>query len=204
MTLFRSIASFVSWHRRAVGALLAALAVFTLTESLSTPPARATAVVLTRAVAAGAVLSSADVAARPLPPESLPDAALSAVDDAVGRPLAVAAGPGTVLQPSLLGRVVDAAEGRAIVPIVVPQRELKGLLSAGDHLTLVAALGEVTEVVTDDARVVTLPPPTPSGGLQLASADGEGTLLVDVPVGSAARVAVFGQAGQLAVVLRGG
>ena len=138
----RAVASFVSWHRRAVGALLAALAVLLLAESLATPPPAAPA-----AAAAGA--PSAD------------------------EPLTV-------------------AKGRAVVPIVVADGELRRLLSPGDLISLVSAHGESPGVVTGDARVLALP--------AAASAE-HGALLVDVPASSAALVALLGQGGQLGVVL---
>ena len=49
----RAVASFVSWHRRAVGALLAASAVLLLAEALTTPLPTVPVVVLQRAVPAG-------------------------------------------------------------------------------------------------------------------------------------------------------
>ena len=85
----RAVASFASWHRRAVGALLAALSVLLLAEALTTPPPTQSVVVLQRAVPAGEALAAADVSLAALPPPAVPDGALASTQDAVGQTLAV-------------------------------------------------------------------------------------------------------------------
>ena len=197
----RAVASFVSWHRRAVGALLAASAVLLLAEALTTPLPTVPVVVLQRAAAAGEPLTAADLGARNLPPDAVPDDALTSVDDAVGQTLAVPAAAGTILQPALLARTTTAAKGRAVVPIVVADDELRRLLSPGELISLVSAHGESPEIVTGDARVVALPSTEGSGALRAAASTDRGALLVDVPASSAAVVALLGQGGQLSVIL---
>jgi hypothetical protein len=147
----RAVASFVSWHRRAVGALLAALAVLLLAESLATPP--------------------------PAAPAAAAECAFGADE-----PLTV-------------------AKGRAVVPIVVADGELRRLLSPGDLISLVSAHGESPGVVTGDARVLALPAAEGSGALRVSASAEHGALLVDVPASSAALFALLGQGGQLGVVL---
>lgn len=197
----RAVASFVSWHRRAVGALLAALAVLLLAESLTTPPPTTPAVVLLRAVPAGEAVKAADVRLAALPHEAVPDGALTSPADAVGQTLAVRAGPGTILQPPLFARATAAAKGRAVVPIVIADDTLRDLLRPGDLISLVSTQGESPRVLTGDARVVAFPAPEASGALRVAASTDQGALLVDVPASSAALVALLGQSGQLSVIL---
>ncbi|MBK7819827.1 MAG: SAF domain-containing protein [Tessaracoccus sp.] len=197
----RAVASFVSWHRRAVGALLAALSVLLLAESLTAPPPTAPAVVLVRTVAAGEVVTAADVRLTRLPPGAIPDGALSSSDDAVGQALAVPVGAGTVLQPAVFARATTAAKGRAVVPIVVADDTLRELLRPGDLISLVSAHGESPRIITGDARVVAFPATENPGALRVAASADQGALLVDVPASSAALVALLGQGGQLSVIL---
>ena len=148
-----SIASFVSWHRRAVGALLAALAVVSLAQWVGRPPP-----------------APADLSAPPPSPSPAPR--------------------------------FSVAEGRAVVPVLVPDDAVHGLLAAGDPVTLVWAGAEEAEVVAE-ARVVE-PPEEADGGegvLARASPAGQRVLLLDVARAAAPRVAVLGQSGQLALVL---
>ena len=53
-----SIVTFVSWHRRAIGALLAAASVLLLAEALRTPVETVDAVVTTAALPAGHTLTA--------------------------------------------------------------------------------------------------------------------------------------------------
>jgi Flp pilus assembly protein CpaB len=197
----RAVASFASWHRRAVGALLAALSVFLLAEALTTPPPTQSVVVLQRAVPAGEALAAADVSLAALPPPAVPDGALASTQDAVGQTLAVPVAAGTVLQPALLARAATAAKGRAVVPILIADDDLRRLLAPGDLISLVSAHGESPEIVTGDARVVALPSSEGSGALRAAASTDRGALLVDVPASSATLVALLGQGGQLSVIL---
>lgn len=159
-------------------------------------------VVLQRAVPAGEALAAADVSLAALPPPAVPDGALASTQDAVGQTLAVPVAAGTVLQPALLARAATAAaKGRAVVPILIADDDLRRLLAApGDLISLVSAHGESPEIVTGDARVVALPCLGGSGALRAAASTDRGTL-VDVPASSATLVALLGQGGQLSVIL---
>lgn len=198
-----SIASFVSWHRRAVGALLAGLAVLAVAQWLAAPEGATVSVVTVAAdVPAGRALTPADVALTKLPTAAVPDGALLAPDEAVGEVAAVSLAKGTILHPNLLATARSGAPGRAVVPIRLPDPELRQLLRPGDRVTLIVTAAETAEVLTGDARISALPEPSPSSGLSIGSS-AAGLILVEVAVAEAPAVAALGQSGQLSIALGG-
>ncbi|MBB1509716.1 SAF domain-containing protein [Tessaracoccus sp. MC1756] len=199
------IAQRVSWHRRAVGAVLAAAAVLMLGNSLA--PAEGPtepAVVISADLPAGHVLTASDVSLAHLPSHSVPDGALTEADALVGRSTAVSLGGGTVLQPGMLAASRNTEPGRALVPIVLRDDNLRSLLNPGDRISLIATGYDEVEILTTDARVAVLATP-PSGGSPLASvsANSGPMILVDVPTSEAPMVAALGQDGGLRIVLGG-
>lgn len=203
MRTLRPIASFVSWHRRWIGALLAVGAVLLTAQHLSTPPPTTAVVVLTAPVPPGHILTAADVAERQVPPNAVPAEALSSVDAAIGRPVAVGLSPGTIVQASLLA--TDAVEpGRSVVPILVADSQLRALLRPGNAITLVVVGGESAEVLTTDARVAAMPIHEPGSGLAVATTQTEGLVTVNVPTEQAATIAALGQSRQISIILGGG
>lgn len=200
--LLTSIVSFISWHRRAVGAILAAGSVLLLASALTAPPATRTVVSLAANLPAGHRLSATDLTLRSLPPEALPDETLTEIGDAVGRTTAVSLNSDTVLQPGLLTGEVTLPPGRVVVPITVPEAALRSLLRPGDVLSLVAPGPEDLVVLSADARVVAHPGnEAPDSQLGLATGRDSGLLLVEVDAREAALVASLGQSGQVSVVL---
>ncbi|GAB3818931.1 hypothetical protein GCM10028820_22100 [Tessaracoccus terricola] len=191
---------FVAWHRRALAAALAGLGVLLLATQLapSTPPGT-DVVVTTRAVAAGAVLTEADLQVVALSPDALPEGVLPSLDDVVGATAGWRLGANTVVQSGMLATTTDLAAGRALVPIAIPDDQLVDLLAPGSRVSLVFA-GEAFEVVTDDARVAALPARTESTGLSVGTGRAP-LVLVDVPSEIAPTVAALGQRGELSVIL---
>lgn len=199
--ILTSIASFVSWHRRVVGALLAAAAVLLTVQTLKSPEEpTVTVAVVTTDSPAGHTLSDADLALRDLPPDAVPSGALTEL--VAGQSLAVPVTAGTVLQRGLLTSAMSAGPGRAIVPVTIHDERLRKLLRPGDEVTLIVTLPEGASVLTNDARIATLPA-ADTGGSAISVASGRESelVLVDVPGDSAATVASHGQGGQLSVVL---
>lgn len=191
---------FVAWHRRALAAAMAGLGVLLLATQLAPTGTRGTDVVVTtRAVAAGDVLTDADLRVLPLPTQALPDGRLPALDEVVGATAGAGIAGNTVVQTGMLATTPDLAEGRALVPVAVPDEQLAGLLTPGSLVSLVHA-GESFEVVTDDARVAALPAAAESSGLAVVSASAR-LVLLDVPSRIAPTVAVLGQRGELSVIL---
>ena len=200
--LLTPIASFVSWHRRAVAALLAALSVVLVAQWLAEPGGpTVSAPVLTGPVAAGHTLTSADVTLTDVPAHLVFSGTPPGIDDVIGQVTAVNLAPGTLLQAGLLATGQGVAPGRAVVPITLPDQALRSLLRPGDPVTLVVTSTESAEVLTRDARVAALPSPPGGSALAVAGAGDDGLVLMDVPADEAAMVAALGQSGQLSVVL---
>ena len=200
--LLTPIASFVSWHRRAVAALLAALSVVLVAQWLAEPGGpTVSAPVLTGPVAAGHTLTSADVTLTDVPAHLEFSGTPPGIDDVIGQVTAVNLAPGTLLQAGLLATGQGVAPGRAVVPITLPDQALRSLLRPGDPVTLVVTSTESAEVLTRDARVAALPSPPGGSALAVAGAGDDGLVLMDVPADEAAMVAALGQSGQLSVVL---
>lgn len=190
--LLDSLVTFISWHRRAVGAILAGLAVLLLAHTLASPGETIPVVVLTEQVPAGHLLTEAQVTRRDMPAEHAPASRLTETSAAAGEATTVDLSPGTVLQPGLLARGDSIAPGRAVVPISVRDDGLRQLLRPGDIVSLVAAGGEAVDVLTRDARVVALPTLASNGSaVEMASARGEEIVLVEVPSDEAPLVAAL-------------
>ncbi len=192
------IRRFLSWHRRAIAALLAGLAMFALAQQLTPAPVNMVpAVVVADAAAAGSILEEPHLKVTSLPADALPADHYSNIDEVIGQTLGFGLSPGTVIQPGMLAATPQLAAGRALVPILVRDDALRELLSPGSLVTLV--LSTTTEVITNDARVAVMPA-TDQGGLFKVSSD-KPLLLVDVPAELGPSVAALGQSGQLSVIL---
>lgn len=200
--LLRPLVSFISWHRRAVGATLAAAAVVLLAATLRSPAPSTEVVVITDARPAGHVLMASDLGVRSLPDQALPDDRVTDTSEIIGRTLVAPVSAGTIAQVALLASDHPADDGRAVVPIGVGDDALRSLLSPGDMVSLIAQGPEDTEVVSSDARVVALPT-GPDDTSQLGSASGHRSamILVDVASKDAAVVASLGQGEGLSIVL---
>lgn len=199
MKLLHGIASFVSWHRRAVAALLAALCVAGVVSAAQSPPHVEPVLVAARPLPAGHTVGVDDVRLAEAPPELVTPGTLSHVDAALGATTAIALEVGQLISRSTLLSADPAADGRALVPISVQDPALRSLLEPGTRLSLLVALGERPEVVTDAARVAKLPS-SDGGGFAMSSA-GSGMVVVEVPTEVAGDVAALGQSGQLVIVL---
>ncbi|MEO7588243.1 MAG: SAF domain-containing protein [Arachnia sp.] len=192
----------ISWHRRKIAALLTALGMLALVSHLSgAAEASAHVVVTTAHVPAGAPITAADVALLALPASAIPSDALKSTDEVVGRSAAVALSPHTIVQPGLLVSGAPASTGHSLVPITVPDSQLREILSPGLRIALVAAGPEAPGVLTRDAVVHSLPSPAASSSF--VSSGRAALVLVEVPSDLAADVAVLGQSGQLSVFLTG-
>ena len=191
----------ITWHRRKIAALLAALGVFALLTHFSgTAEASGQVVVLTRAINAGAALTAGDVAVAAVPEALIPADALTDPSDAVGRSTAVSLTRHTIVQPVLLVSGAPPPEGRSLVPIKVADEQLRTILSPGLRLALVSSMGEVPSVMTDDAVIVAMPHVDSSS---LVTTSQTPLVIVEVPSAVAPEVSIFGQSGQLSIFLSG-
>ena len=191
----------LSWHRRKVAAVLAALGALAMMSHFSgaTEPV-ASVVTLTRGISAGTVIESDDVSLREVPQSLIPAGALTELADALGHSAAASLTSSTVLQSGLLVAGEPPNPGRSLVPITVRDPQLREILSAGLRIALVSAVGDVPGILTEDALVHTLP--------QVAATSmvtsGQSTLvLVDVPTALAPAVSMLGQAGQISIFIIG-
>ena len=202
--LLNAVVNWVSWHRRLVGAVLAAGSILLLGNALASPGAPTAAVVVaTRLLPAGHGLTEAEVAVVHLPLEAVPDDAATTRDGLIGRSTAVALPRGTVVQPALLAASHSTEPGRALVPIALRDPSLRALLAPGDQISLITAGHEEPHVLTDDARVAVLATPPQSSALSVGGGDTGALILVDVPSSDAVLVASLGQEGGLKIVLGG-
>ncbi len=198
-TIIPRLRRFLSWHRRAIAALLAGLAAFALTSQLSPRPKDQTpAVTLARAVQAGAVLTDADLTVTQFPSNTLPERHYSEPTELKGQTLGFGLARGTVVQPGMLAATPTLAEGRALVPILIRDTSLRDMLTPGTSITLV--LADSSEVVTADARVSALPS-REEGTILSPGAGRKPLVLVDVPADLGPSISALGQSGQLAVIL---
>lgn len=200
--LLTAVVNRISWHRRLVGAALAAASVLMLGTALSAPesPTEA-AVVATSALPAGHTLTASDLEVAHLPPDAIPDGALTDAAELLGRSTAVPLGEGTILQAPLLASSRATEPGRALVPIALRDEGLRALLHPGDQITLIASGYDDAQVLTSDARVGVLSAPAGGSALSISGPDAGALILVDVPASDAPLVAALGQDGGLRVVL---
>lgn len=188
-TRYQQLGRQLRWHRRKLGALCAAVAVFASLSALR-PPAPPTVPVLTAAhdLAAGATLRAADLAEARLPRDLAPTPSLGATH-LIGRSLAAAVARGTPLtRLSLAGEAwTSLPPGRVAVAVRLQDGALAGLLSPGQHVGLLAVDPRSptnASLLTPDAVVLAIPPVPPSSGTAMA-----GRLVVfEVSSGEAAMV----------------
>ncbi len=198
----RRLLRVVSWHRRPLAALAAALAVLTALRALAPgAPPEVTVVVAAREVAGGAVLSATDLEERAVRAADLPAGALSSFDQVLGRTVSAALAEGQVLTPlALVAPRAGPAAGRVVAPVRLSDADLVTLLRPGDVVDLVGTdeQGEVASVVARAARVVTVP----QVKSEAAPASTGGLVLVEVPPGTATELARAAAAGPLSLTWR--
>ncbi len=191
----------ISWHRRKVAAVLAALGAFALLTHFSGSAEPTGRVVLaTRTVAAGAALTAGDVAVADVPEALIPENALTDPADVVGRSAAVPLTTHTIIQPAVLVSGAPPPRGRSLVPITVNDAQLREILSPGLRVALVSSMGDVPGVVTDDAVIHTMPRVESTS---FVSTGQSALVLVEVPSTLAPEVSMLGQSGQLSLFLSG-
>ncbi len=146
------------WHARpflAGGvALLVGLGVV---RALAPPPPPTVEVIVTaHHVPAGIPLSATDLRTARFPPHLVPDDALRADDDALGRRTALDLSAGTVLATALLAGerfAITPPVGAVIVPVRLSASGTAGLLRPGDRIDLVAPADGSGSAGSADLRV---------------------------------------------------
>lgn len=199
MKLLERFVAFLNYHRRLVAAACAALSMAGLVSLLENRPLEGDpVVVLARDVAAGELLSPEDLDIIDVPPQLITTSALHDVEAAVGAVLTVAGDAGEMVTSHAILHGSTAETGFSLVPISIPDDDLRALLHPGQVVTLIVTFDGPPETLTDQARIAKLPASSSGGTL------GGGTspvLLVEVPTDVAHAVATLGQSGQLGVIL---
>ncbi len=201
MACMQWITRTISWHRRSLAAVLAALGILALVSHLSgAGEASDHVVVTTGPVIAGVPITASSVMLQLVPRTAIPVDAITELHDVVGRPASVSMSARTVIQRGLLVSGSSVGEGRALVPIMVPDGQLRELLSPGLRIALVSAGDQVAGVLTEDAVVHSMPQMEASSFVGTGQA---ALVLVEVPSALAPEVSVLGQTGQLTIFLSG-
>lgn len=192
----------MSWHRRPLAAVAAALAVLTsVSAALPEAPATTGVVVATQQLAGGTVLGAADVEVRQVSADDVPAGAATDPGTLLGGTLAGPVAEGQVLTDLVLvsARTTTAA-GQVVAPVRLADAALARLLHPGDLVDVIAADGQGSKarVVARAVRVVTVPVVD-----ETTAAEASGTLvLVQVPGSVAPDLAQAASTGTLTVSWR--
>lgn len=151
-------------YRRVLSALLAALAVLGVVESLSpATPRLHDVVVVSHDVSSGVTLTGNDVTVEQVPQPLVPDGTSSSPSAVVGRTVG---GPMRAGEPvtdrRLLGRPMLSGypQGLVAAPVRIRDAAVVGLLQAGERVSVYAAGGDTSyaALVLERVSVVALPP----------------------------------------------
>lgn len=154
--------------------------------------------VLATDITAGHALTSADIAATAINPDTQAatiDAA--SVDELIGRYLRTDLGAGTVLDHDMLSSTANPNKTSSVVGVGVKPTQMPAIgLAAGDHIRVVATPGEQGQPTRNPASYTAVV-------VALGAPNDEGTITVDlsVPRSQAAGVAALAGTGNVALVL---
>lgn len=194
----------MSWHRRGLSAIAAAVAVLALYSALNPSNESGVEVVaMAREVAPGVLITDGDLEVRSVPAELAPERAVTTTSDAVGRAASGGLTRGSlVTEASLVVPRADAEPGTVIAPVRVRDADIVALLRPGDRIDLLAQdLDGKAQTVAEDAVIVSLPQPASSGGFADAGSP-PSLVLVRVPDSTATQIAELGSSSEILVVLR--
>ncbi|MFD2091809.1 Flp pilus assembly protein CpaB [Blastococcus deserti] len=206
MPRFRRPRSPVHTARRAAAVLLGLLALVLAlrpgppaTGAMAPPTVPAT--VATTDLAAGAVLTGADLTVARFPAGLVPSGVVADPGTLVGRVLAGAVRAGEpVTDVRLVGPGLTAAlpEGQVAAPVRLADLGVAGLVHTGDRVDVLATPPDaaVAEVVAGSALVLATPRPGAEGGSPAG-----GLLVLAVDQGTAARLAATSASATLTVSL---
>lgn len=191
------------WHRRPLAALLAAIAVLAGLASLSPPqPASQTVLVAAADLPAGHKITAKDLHSRPYPENLVPQHAVTAPTDVIGKMLA---GPITRSSPltrtSTVSTALSPGKGELLVPFRVADASVLSLVQVGDRVTVVNA-GTDGQVITLASRVrVAALPGGADDGTALGPASSGGLIVVAASPEIAARLAAWSTGQGLGIAL---
>jgi pilus assembly protein CpaB len=187
-------------YRRVLGALLAAIAVLALVETLAPDAsARLLVVVAAHDLPAGTRLAPGDVTLVGMPPHLVPAGAAAAREPVVGETVAGPMRAGEVVTDvRLVGRplVSGYPRGTVAAPVRIHDSAVAGLLSVGDRIDVYAARSDtrIADLVVGDAAVMALPRDDDPG-------EGGGLLILAVTSAQAAALATAAATAPLSVTM---
>ncbi|MFL6064411.1 MAG: hypothetical protein ACJ72G_07040 [Friedmanniella sp.] len=191
----------MSWHRRSLAAVAAALAVLAgVSAARPEGPPRVTAVVLQDELPGGAVLRPTQLEGREVLASDAPEGFLASEAGLVGRTLAAPAAKGQILtELDLVSTRSPVASGHVVAPLRLADPGLVRLLRTGDVVDVLAADEQSREarLVAQAVRVVTVP------AVDDTSPEASGALvLVEVSLSTATALAQAAANGSLTVTWR--
>ena len=197
----------VSWHRRKLAVVAAVATVLTgVSAALPADPTTTEVVSSATRLEGGSVVTAGDLTTVRLPPEAVPEGAITDEGEALGRRVTAPVARGQALTGlDLVGTAGSVRPGRVVAPLRLADGDLAGLLSVGDPVDVVAADPEApaARIVARNVRVVALPPPPDETGIGGSSGTvGGGLVLVDVDTSTATALAQAAVTATLSVVLR--
>lgn len=156
------------------------------------PPMTVSVISSARELPAGTVLTATDLTSVRIPPQAVPDSAVTDADTVLGRTLAAAHPRGSVLTAaSTLGAGMSrASPDEVLVPFRVQDTMVVSLLRVGDLISVVGTTPEGTlQQVADRVRVAGLPNAPVQGGLVSTGGDVGAVIVVSTDRQSAQRLA---------------
>jgi pilus assembly protein CpaB len=201
----RALLRAASWHRRLLASGFAAAAVaFGLSALAPKAPATTPVLAAARDLPAGATLSAPDLTVVALPPKAVPTGTFRRGSDLTGRVVAAAVRRG---EPMTDVRIVGSAmfgavgAGQVAVPVRIADAGVARLLQPGDVVDVFASSDRSNgpaALVTSGARVLAVPSPTQSGGI-----DDGALIVVATSPSTAAALAKTSVTARLSVAIRG-
>ncbi len=148
------------WHRRWFAAVFAAIAVLAGLNAINAQETdRREVVVAARSITGGATLAAADLRLAQLPPDAVPEGALTDPALLLGK-TTKAALPGrrVIVESDLLGGEGGLGAGRLALPVQFEHSQAVALLSTGIRIDVLGPQGGSGgyQVVAADVRVITV------------------------------------------------
>lgn len=188
-------------HRRKLAVLATLAAVLTGLTALA-PPQPPTVSVVTAAhlLPAGATIAADDLEHTELPPDAVPEDAVTDPGALIGQKVAGPIPERQVLTLTALLRQRSAGRSTVVAPLPLADDRVSSLLEAGDVVDVLAADSQTgkTEVVASAVRIVTAAIATSDG--TGGSAGSGGLVLVEISPDAATALAAAAATGVLSVV----
>lgn len=192
--VFTSVGRAISWHRRGLAAVAAAIAVLALWSALRpSAPVSEEVVVARRTVTAGSTLTEADLEVRSLPASALPDQVARDPTPLLGRTSAATLTAGSILtEASVVAPRSHARPGALTAPVRARDPDVLALLRPGDRIDLLGTDGNGASTTIARGAVVVAVPRKPDDGGAFSSGSEQNLVLVEVSDTEAARIVALG------------